>query len=96
VTKSINNFVANLVESVVIVVAVLLVFMGWKEATIVGVSLLLTILFTLVYMNVANVDLQRVSLGSFILALGMLVDNAIVIVDLFQTKLRNGVARAEA
>ncbi|MBE0350975.1 efflux RND transporter permease subunit [Pseudoalteromonas lipolytica] len=96
VTKSINNFVANLIESVVIVVVVLLIFMGWRSATIVGVSLFLTILFTLVYMNMTNVDLQRVSLGSFILALGMLVDNAIVIVDLFVAKLKQGIQRTEA
>lgn len=96
VEKSINNFMTNLLESVVIVVVVLLIFMGWRSATIVGVSLLLTILFTLVYMWIFDIDLQRVSLGSFILALGMLVDNAIVIVDLFQAKLRNGIERTEA
>lgn len=96
VMKSINNFVLNLLESIVIVVVVLLVFMGWRSATIVGVSLLLTILFTLVYMNLTGVDLQRVSLGSFILALGMLVDNAIVIVDLFAAKLRKGIERTTA
>ncbi|MGY3901817.1 efflux RND transporter permease subunit [Aeromonas lusitana] len=96
VTKSINNFVINLIESIVIVVVVLLIFMGWRSATIVGVSLLLNILFTLVYMNLTGVDLQRVSLGSFILALGMLVDNAIVIVDLFVAKVRKGIERSEA
>jgi multidrug efflux pump subunit AcrB len=96
VVKSINNFVINLIESIVIVVVVLLIFMGWRSATIVGVSLLLNILFTLVYMNLTGVDLQRVSLGSFILALGMLVDNAIVIVDLFATKVRKGIERSEA
>ncbi|WP_198150593.1 efflux RND transporter permease subunit, partial [Aeromonas tecta] len=58
VVKSINNFVINLIESIVIVVVVLLIFMGWRSATIVGVSLLLNILFTLVYMNLTGVDLQ--------------------------------------
>lgn len=96
VEKAINNFVMNLLESVVIVVVVLLIFMGWRSATIVGVSLLLTILFTLVYMKLTGVDLQRVSLGAFILALGMLVDNAIVIVDLFQAKLQKGIDRTVA
>ena len=57
----------------IIVVIVLLIFMGWRSAAIVGASLLLTILFTLIYLNLTQVDLQRVSLGSFILALGMLV-----------------------
>ncbi|MCC4854168.1 efflux RND transporter permease subunit, partial [Vibrio lentus] len=79
VQKSIDNFVNNLVESVAIVFIVLAVFMGLKSATIVGTSLILTILLTLIYMNLTSIDLHRVSLGTFILALGMLVDNAIVI-----------------
>lgn len=96
VNKAISNFGINLLESVLIVFAVLLIFMGWKSAVIVGISLLLNILFTLVFMKLTGVDLQRVSLGSFILALGMLVDNAIVITDLFQAKLRKGIERSEA
>lgn len=96
VTDSINNFVMNLIESIVIVVIVLFVFMGLQSSLIVGSSLLITILFTLVYMNITGVNLQRVSLGSFILALGMLVDNAIVIVDLFKAKLFKGIDRNQA
>ncbi len=96
VTKSINNFVINLLESVLIVVAVLWVFMGIKSALIVGASLLITILCTLIFMNMFGISLQRVSLGSFILALGMLVDNAIVIVDLFIVKVNKGIERTKA
>ncbi|MCL1096149.1 efflux RND transporter permease subunit [Shewanella kaireitica] len=96
VEKSIEDFVVNLLESVAIVVAVLLVFMGFKSATIVGGSLIFTILLTLIYMYIAGVDLQRVSLGTFILALGMLVDNAIVITDLFIVKLNQGIERTKA
>lgn len=96
VQASINNFVINLIESIAIVVVVLLVFMGMRSALIVGASLLFTILFTLIYMNLTGVDLQRVSLGAFILALGMLVDNAIVIVDLFAAKLSKGIKRDDA
>ncbi|MBY6186701.1 efflux RND transporter permease subunit [Marinobacter hydrocarbonoclasticus] len=96
VEKSINNFVSNLLQSLAIVVGVLLIFMGWRSATIVGISLLLSILLTLIYMNLTGVDLQRVSLGAFILALGMLVDNAIVITDLIQAKLKQGLERLEA
>ncbi len=87
VQKAIDDFVGNLLESVGIVFVVLLVFMGFKSATIVGSSLLLTILLTLIYMNIAGIDLHRVSLGTFILALGMLVDNAIVITDMMIVKL---------
>lgn len=70
--------------------------MGFKSATIVGASLLLTILLTLVYMNIASIDLHRVSLGTFILALGMLVDNAIVITDMMIAKLNKGIERTRA
>ncbi|MDO6499126.1 efflux RND transporter permease subunit [Photobacterium sanguinicancri] len=96
VQKSIDDFVMNLLESVAIVFIVLWVFMGFKSASIVGGSLLLTILLTLVYMNVYNIDLHRVSLGTFILALGMLVDNAIVITDMMQSKLNKGIERTVA
>ncbi|WP_135458147.1 efflux RND transporter permease subunit [Vibrio echinoideorum] len=96
VQKSIDNFVNNLVESVAIVFIVLAVFMGLKSATIVGSSLILTILLTLVYMNLTSIDLHRVSLGTFILALGMLVDNAIVITDMMIVKINNGVNRTKA
>lgn len=96
VEKSIANFIQNLMESVLIVVAVLWIFMGVKSAAIVGFSLLLTILLTLIYMYGAAIDLQRVSLGTFILALGMLVDNAIVITDMFIAKINNGVEKTKA
>ncbi|GAL09299.1 acriflavin resistance protein [Vibrio astriarenae] len=74
----------------------LLIFMGFKSAAIVGGSLLLTILLTLVYMNFNSIDLHRVSLGTFILALGMLVDNAIVITDMMVSKLNKGMERTKA
>ncbi|MEH0665084.1 efflux RND transporter permease subunit [Vibrio scophthalmi] len=96
VQKSIDEFVGNLAESVAIVFIVLLVFMGFKSAAIVGGSLILTILLTLIYMNVREIDLHRVSLGTFILALGMLVDNAIVITDMMIVKINKGVHRTVA
>ncbi|PTP77830.1 transporter [Vibrio splendidus] len=96
VQKSIDNFVSNLLESVAIVFIVLSIFMGLKSATIVGSSLLLTILLTLIYMNIASIDLHRVSLGTFILALGMLVDNAIVITDMMIVKINKGIDRTKA
>ncbi|MEZ9884164.1 efflux RND transporter permease subunit [Vibrio splendidus] len=96
VQKSIDNFVSNLLESVAIVFIVLSIFMGLKSATIVGSSLLLTILLTLIYMNITSIDLHRVSLGTFILALGMLVDNAIVITDMMIVKINKGIDRTKA
>ncbi|MGF1733907.1 efflux RND transporter permease subunit [Photobacterium satsumensis] len=96
VQKSINNFVSNLIESVLIVVAILWLFMGLKSALIVGSSLMLTILLTLIYMKIDAIDLQRVSLGTFILALGMLVDNAIVVTDMIISKVNKGMDRLKA
>ncbi|MGF1701650.1 efflux RND transporter permease subunit [Photobacterium makurazakiensis] len=96
VQKSINNFVTNLIESVAIVVAILWLFMGFKSAMIVGSSLMFTILLTLVYMKFQAIDLQRVSLGTFILALGMLVDNAIVVTDMIINKFNKGVNKLKA
>ncbi|BBO80938.1 transporter [Desulfosarcina ovata subsp. sediminis] len=96
VQKSVSGFVINLIESILIVIVVLWLFMGWKSASIVGSTLFLTILCTLLYMLVDEVNLQRVSVGSFILALGMLVDNAIVVTDMFVAKLKKGVDRFDA
>ncbi|MEZ9630490.1 transporter [Vibrio breoganii] len=93
---AIDDFVVNLMESIAIVFVVLLIFMGFQSASIVSASLLITILLTLIYMNVAEIDLHRVSLGTFILALGMLVDNAIVITDMMQSKMNKGIERTKA
>jgi len=81
VDKSIKGFVINLVEAVIIVVGVLLVFMGMRSGILIGVTLLLIVFGTLTIMYFFNINLQRISLGALIIALGMLVDNALVIVD---------------
>lgn len=81
VTKSVNIFLTNLLEAVLIVIALLMLFMGWRSGMLIGAVLLLTILCTFIGMAVMSIDLQKVSLGALILALGMLVDNAIVVVD---------------
>jgi multidrug efflux pump subunit AcrB len=96
VELAINNFLVNLVESALIVAAVLWVFMGFRSASIVTFSLVFTILLTFIFMWMNNISLQRVSLGTFIIALGMLVDNAIVITDMFKSKLNKGIDRTEA
>ncbi|GEA62292.1 efflux RND transporter permease subunit [Vibrio comitans] len=96
VNEAVNDFLVNLLQSLLIVVVTLWFFMGAKSSAIVGISLVMSILLTLSYMNVAGIDLQRVSLGSFILALGILVDNAIVITDLFKVKCRQGLEPVKA
>jgi multidrug efflux pump subunit AcrB len=81
VRESIGSFLSNLVAAIVIVVITLLIFMGLRSGLIIGFVLLLIIAATLITMYIANIDMQRVSLGALIIALGMLVDNAIVVVE---------------
>jgi multidrug efflux pump subunit AcrB len=81
VANSVNNFIINLAEAVAIVIIVLLVFMGLRSGLLIGLILLLTVLGTFIFMQQMQIELQRVSLGALIIALGMLVDNAIVITE---------------
>ncbi|MCG9695232.1 efflux RND transporter permease subunit [Vibrio sp. Isolate22] len=81
VDSTIKGFLINLAESVGIVIIVLLVFMGVRSGLLMGAVLLLTILGTFMVMNVMGIQLQIISLGALIIALGMLVDNAIVVTE---------------
>ncbi len=81
VSEAINGFMINLVESVVVVVLVLMFTMGFRSGVIIGIGLLLTILATFPILYMLDGTLQRISLGAFIVAMGMLVDNAIVVQD---------------
>ena len=96
VDQSVNGFLISLVQAVVIVLAVLALSMGWRMGVIIGVALLLTILGTLVVMAILGIDLQRMSLGALIIALGMMVDNAIVVADGFVVRLQKGMDRTQA
>ena len=96
VSDSLYTFLINLLESVVIVVVVLIFFMGFKSGLILGMSLAVIVFGSFLVLNGFDGTLQRVSLGAFILAMGMLVDNAIVIVDGILVDLRSGKPRAEA
>lgn len=81
VDNSVRDFILNLVAAVVIVIIVLLIFMGVKSGILIGLILFLTCLGTFILMLMAEIELQRISLGALIIALGMLVDNAIVVVE---------------
>jgi multidrug efflux pump subunit AcrB len=96
VSESLNSFMLNLVESVVIVVLLLVFFMGFKSGMIIGFNLVIIVLGSLLILNLTGGTLQRVSLGSFILAMGMLVDNAIVVLDGILIDLQRGKPRKEA
>lgn len=96
VSDSLYTFLINLLESVVIVVVVLIFFMGFKSGVILGMSLAVIVFGSFLVLSGFDGTLQRVSLAAFILAMGMLVDNAIVIVDGILVDLRSGKPRAEA
>ena len=90
VVKAINDFMVSLAQAVGIVVVVLLFFMGLRSGLIIGAVLLVTILGTFIFMNGFDITLQRISLGALVIALGMLVDNAIVVTDGIRVKLDQG------
>jgi multidrug efflux pump subunit AcrB len=90
VTESISGFIVSLIEAVVIVIAVLLVFMGLRSGLLIGFVLVITISGTFIFMGPWGIALERISLGALIIALGMLVDNAIVVVDGILIRIQKG------
>lgn len=81
VDTAISSFMINLLESIAIVFVVILLPMGWKAGLIIGFGLVLTIALSFPILSAVGTTLQRISLGAFIVAMGMLVDNAVVIMD---------------
>lgn len=81
VNEAISGFMLNLLESVLIVIVVLMLSMGWRSGVIIGFGLVLTVALSFPLLQAAGTTLQRISLGAFIVAMGMLVDNAVVIMD---------------
>lgn len=81
VDNAISSFMVNLLESVAIVFVVILLAMGWKAGLIIGFGLVLTVALSFPLLSAMGTTLQRISLGAFIVAMGMLVDNAVVIMD---------------
>lgn len=96
VDESISNFVINLIESVVIVIAVLLLAMGLRAGLLIASGLVFTILGTFIVMRGMDIELHRVSLAAIIIAMGMLVDNAIVVADGILVDLERGMKRKKA
>lgn len=96
VEQSINDFVISLAEAVLIVLVVLTLAMGWRMGIVIGSGLVLTILGTFIVMNIAGIELHRVSLGALVVALGMMVDNAIVVADGVAVRLGQGMKAKQA
>lgn len=96
VEKAISAFTLNLAEAVVIVIVVLILFMGLQSGMLIGVVLLITICGSFIFIELAGVALERISLGALIIALGMLVDNAIVVVEGILIRYQGGEDRIQA
>ena len=96
VTEAVNGFVVNLIEAIIIVIIVLLIFMGMRSGLIIGAVLLITICASFIIMKAGDIVLQRISLGALIIALGMLVDNAIVITEGMLIKIEAGEDKIKA
>lgn len=95
VNEAINGFMINLLESVLIVVIVLIFSMGWRSGMIIGMGLVLTIAVSFPILLSMGSTLQRISLGAFIIAMGMLVDNSIVIMDGILVDKKRGLPRPQ-
>jgi multidrug efflux pump subunit AcrB len=96
VVKANDMFIVNLLESVAIVVGILLLAMGLRSGLLIGSGLIFSILGTLMVMKGFDIALQRTSLAAIIIAMGMLVDNAIVVTDGALVALQKGVPRRKA
>ncbi len=96
VQESISGFVLSMIESIVIVLIVLLIPSGIRMGGIIGLDLVLTILATFLYMYFMKIPLERMSLGALIIAMGMMVDNSIVVADGIAVNLRKGMDRFQA
>lgn len=81
VDASIQNFAINVVAALVIVIVTLLLFMGARSGLVMGAILLITVFATLATMSLVGIPMHRISLGALIIALGMMVDNAIVVTE---------------
>ncbi|MCM1031732.1 MAG: efflux RND transporter permease subunit [Oscillibacter sp.] len=91
-----NGFILNLIESLVIVIAIIFIVMGVRAGMLIGSSLLFSVSGTLLIMLFVGVGLNRTSLAAFIIAMGMLVDNAIVVTDNAQIGIKRGMSRYKA
>ncbi len=96
VSKAVNNFILNLLEGIVFVIVVVFIGMGIRNALIVSTAIPLSILMTFCAMYVMGIKIHQISITALIIALGMLVDNAIVVSDSIQVKIDTGIKKINA
>ena len=94
--ERLGGLAKNMAAASLIVFAVLFVFMGWRAAIVVGSALPLTICLVLILFNIFDMPLHQMSVTGLIIALGLLIDNAIVVADEYEQKRRKGIDRVAA
>ncbi len=92
----VNDFIVNLMESIAIVLLVMLIFLGIRTGVVIASLIPIVMIMTLMIMGVINMGLNQVTLAALIMALGMLVDNAIVVAETIMVKMEQGVERRKA
>jgi multidrug efflux pump len=96
VANSVNDFVKSLVEALVIVLSVSLLSLGFRSGIVVAIAIPVVLAATFLIMNMFDIGLHKISLGALILALGLLVDDAIIAVEMMSSKMEQGWTRAKA
>src|SRR5439155_13804707 len=96
VDESVSEFVRTFAEALVIVLVVSFLSLGWRTGIVVALSVPLVWAIVLTIMNAAGIDLHRITLGALIIALGLLVDDAIIAIEMMVVKMEQGWSRARA
>lgn len=96
VEASVSDATNNLLQTMVVVLVVVMLFLGWRTGLIVGAMVPLTMMVTLIGMSVWGIELHRISIAAIIVALGLLVDNGVVIAEDIQKRLAEGASRLDA
>ena len=96
VTKSVNGALSNVVQTAAVVLLVLIIFLGWRSAVIVAFIVPFTVMFSVIAMGPMGIELQVVSIAAIIIALGLLVDNGLVIVEDIQNQINRGTPPKDA
>jgi multidrug efflux pump len=96
VEEAVGEFMRSFAEALAIVLAVSFLSLGWRTGIVVGLSVPLVLAIVFVVMQLTGLNLHRITLGALIIALGLMVDDAIIAVEMMQVKMEQGVSRAEA
>lgn len=96
VREAMAEFGQALIEALVIVLIVSLLSIGWRSGIVIAITIPLVLAATFAVMDQMGIELQRISLGALIIALGLLVDDAMIVVELMERKLEEGLPKLEA